>query len=251
MPTARLITIPFSHYCEKARWALDRCGIDYREEGHLPLLHYLPARRAGGGRTVPVLVAGDEVVADSTDIVRWADRQAPAGLIPDDPGGRAEVDQLEDYFDKVLGPHARRWAYHQVLGDRALSLEMGKLGVPAWERRTLTVIRPLAARVLRRGLNISAETAERSRTRVDECFDRAADLMADGRRCLAGDRFTAADLTFAALSAPVLFPDGHPVPMPALERFSDEVQAAVAGWRAHPAGRFALRLYADERHPRG
>ena len=28
--TAQLITIPFSHYCEKARWALDRCGVALR-----------------------------------------------------------------------------------------------------------------------------------------------------------------------------------------------------------------------------
>ncbi len=248
--SVRLITIPFSHYCEKARWALDRCGIDYQEDGHLPIMHWLPARRAGGGRTVPILVAGDEVVADSTDIVRWADRQAPCGLIPADRAGRAEVDELEEYFDQVLGPHARRWAYHQVLGDRKLSREMDGFPVPAWERRTLTVFRPLAFALLRRGMNITAETAERSRARVDESFDRAAGILADGRRYLAGDRFTAADLTFAALAAPVLFPDGHPVPLPAVERFSGEVQAAVAAWRGHPAGRFALRLYAEQRRNR-
>ena len=47
-----LVTIPFSHYCEKARWALDRAGLAYEERAHLPLAHYLPARRAGGGKTV-------------------------------------------------------------------------------------------------------------------------------------------------------------------------------------------------------
>jgi glutathione S-transferase len=29
---ARLVTIPISHYCEKARWALGRARIAYREE---------------------------------------------------------------------------------------------------------------------------------------------------------------------------------------------------------------------------
>ena len=52
----RLITIPISHYCEKARWALDRAGIAYREERHVQLVHRVAARRAGGGSTVPVLV---------------------------------------------------------------------------------------------------------------------------------------------------------------------------------------------------
>ncbi len=31
----RLLTIPISHYCEKARWALDRAGLDYVEERHV------------------------------------------------------------------------------------------------------------------------------------------------------------------------------------------------------------------------
>ena len=30
-----LITIPISHFCEKARWALERAGLPYREERHV------------------------------------------------------------------------------------------------------------------------------------------------------------------------------------------------------------------------
>ena len=69
--TARLITISFSHYCEKARWALDRAGVEYTEEAHLPLFHYTATYRNGGKRTVPLLVAdaGKTVVRDSTDII--------------------------------------------------------------------------------------------------------------------------------------------------------------------------------------
>jgi glutathione S-transferase len=45
-----LITIPHSHYSEKARWALDRLELPYREEVHIPLLHRLATIRNGGGR---------------------------------------------------------------------------------------------------------------------------------------------------------------------------------------------------------
>ena len=45
-----LITIPISHYCEKARWALDRAGVDYEEHPHLQLIHRIAVRRAGGVR---------------------------------------------------------------------------------------------------------------------------------------------------------------------------------------------------------
>jgi glutathione S-transferase len=49
----RLLTIPISHYCEKARWALERAGIPYREERHVQGVHQIVALRASGGITVP------------------------------------------------------------------------------------------------------------------------------------------------------------------------------------------------------
>ena len=52
-----LITMPHSHYSEKARWALDRLALPYREEPHVPMLHRLATTRNGGG-SVPVLVHG-------------------------------------------------------------------------------------------------------------------------------------------------------------------------------------------------
>src|SRR5438270_9534525 len=89
----RLLTIPISHFCEKARWALERAGLDYREERHVQGIHRVAARRAGGGSTVPVLVAPKTVVvASSREIVVWTDaRLAPEDRLfaqgggPDDP----------------------------------------------------------------------------------------------------------------------------------------------------------------------
>ena len=45
-----LITIPISHFCEKARWALDRSGLSYVERPHLQVFHWAAVRRAGGGK---------------------------------------------------------------------------------------------------------------------------------------------------------------------------------------------------------
>ena len=99
---ARLVTIPFSHYCEKARWALEACGVEYREEGHLPLFHVMPVKLAGGGRTVPLLVDGRTVVADSTPIIAWADAKRPGTLLPADERDREEALQLEDELDRLF-----------------------------------------------------------------------------------------------------------------------------------------------------
>ncbi len=49
----RLITIPFSHFCEKARWSLDVAGVAYREEGHVPGLHRRAIRSLSSSTSVP------------------------------------------------------------------------------------------------------------------------------------------------------------------------------------------------------
>jgi glutathione S-transferase len=243
--TARLVTIPFSHYCEKARWALDRAGIAYEEDGHLPLFHYLATVRARAGRTVPVLVTGDQVVADSTDIVAFADDHRPGSLLPPDPQ-RGEALALEDDFDRQLGPATRRWAYFHLMPRRE-AIEIMASVVPRWEFAALRVTRPLAFGFLRRGLKIDPEGVERSRAKIDDTFARVGDLLRDGRRYLTGDRFTVADLTFAALATPVLVPAEHPMPMPGIEMFPPEARGQIDRWRTSAAGKHALRMYADHR----
>ena len=56
-PTHRLVTLPLSHFVLKARWALERYGIEYVEEGHAPGFH-APAviSLTNSTSTTPVLV---------------------------------------------------------------------------------------------------------------------------------------------------------------------------------------------------
>ena len=78
----RLLTIPISHFCEKARWALERAGLDYREERHVQGVNRIVSRRAGGHGTLPVLICEAGVLAESEDILRFAD-----GHVRDPSGG--------------------------------------------------------------------------------------------------------------------------------------------------------------------
>lgn len=243
---ARLITIPFSHYCEKARWALERAGMHYVEQGHLPVFHYLASFPAGGGRTVPVLVVDGRVLADSTDIVAWADEHAPGSLLPTDADARAEALALEDEFDRQLGPATRRWAYDQLLPRRDLD-HVVTTGVPRWERAALRVARPFAVQFLRRGLNITPDAVARSRAKIDTVFANVSERVRDGRKTLVGGALSVADITFAALAAPVLLPPDHPAEHPPIDVFTGEARAQIDAWRATPAGQFALQIYAEHR----
>jgi glutathione S-transferase len=245
----RLITIPFSHYCEKARWALVRAGVEHDEEGHLPLLHARAVKRAGGTRQVPVLVTESGVIEDSTRILEWADtRVEPARrLFPADPALGAEVSRWEERLDEVLGPHARRWAYGQLLPARAFMVAQLRKNVPAWEHRVLAATYPVAAALLRRALAVSDAGVARSEAKVRAIFDEVSAALADGRRYLAGDRFTAADLAFAALAGPVLLPDALAPWLFPHEAAPASMRPLVDELRDTPAGRFGLRMHAEER----
>jgi glutathione S-transferase len=246
-----LITIPISHYCEKARWALDRAGIGYRERAHLQVLHWIPVTRAGGKKTAPVLVWGDRVFADSADIVEEVSAKAPpgGGLFPDDPAAAAEVRTLESDFDAGLGPEGRRWMYYGLRGRRDIAISYGCTGVPAWQRRALPFAYPLAARIIDRYLNVTPTTAAQSEAAVRATFDAVAERLSDGRPYLCGERFSAADLTFASLSAPLLMPPEYGVPLPQPEELPTAMAATVRELRSHPAGAHALKMFREERRP--
>jgi len=243
-----LITIPISHYCEKARWALDRAGISYRERSHLQLLHWVAVRRAGGGRTVPVLVCGDRVLPESRDILLAADASAPDKRIyPEREDAAAEVRTLEREFDERLGPHARRWMYNGVRGRRDLALSYACTGVPSWQRRVLPAVFPIVIRVIDRYLDITEQTAASSEIEVRQVFESVAQRLGDGRRYLCGDRFTAADLTFSALAAAVLMPPEYGVPLPQPDELPVRMAGVVRELRAHPAGAHALSMFRHHR----
>ena len=248
--TPVLITIPISHYCEKARWALDRAGVTYQERAHLQVLHWIPVTRAGGNKTAPVLVWGDRVLADSADIVEEASAKAPPDrrLYPDDNTAAAEVRALQGDFDARLGPEGRRWMYNALRGRRDLAVAYGCAGVPAWQRRALPFAYPVATRIIDRYLDVTPATAARSEATVRATFDAVAERLDDGRPYLCGERFSAADLTFASLAAPMLMPPEYGVPLPRPEELPAAMAATVRELREHPAGAHALKMFREERH---
>jgi glutathione S-transferase len=247
LPT--LITIPISHYCEKARWALDWAGIPYQERAHLQVIHWIPVTRAGGNKTAPVFVWENRVFADSADIVEEASAKAAPdrSLFPGDPTAAAEVRALQSDFDTHLGPEGRRWMYNALRGHRDIALAYGCTGVPAWQRRALPFAYPIAARIIDRYLDITPATAAESEATVRASFDAVAERLGDGRPYLCGERFSAADLTFAALAAPMLMPPEYGVPLPQPEELPVAMAATVRELRTHPAGAQALRMFREKR----
>jgi glutathione S-transferase len=249
-----LVTIAFSHYCEKARWALDRFAVPYRESAYMPVLHFPAVMRAAGWRgradkvstrfSTPLLrTVGGDVLTDSAEIVAWVDaRYAKGTLYPS-----AEAKETEHELGENLGPHARRLVYYHVLPERHLLRDMAGWNVGRGQAFLFRALQPVASRVIENALRVTAKGAARSETCVREIADGIAKRIADGRPYLLGDSFSAADLTFASLFAPMIAPPQYGAKLPPFEALPDTVRPLIAELREHPAGRFATRLYEEER----
>jgi glutathione S-transferase len=250
----RLVTIAVSHYCEKARWALQRAGIDFEEQRHIQALHYGATLWHARTLFAPVLRTARGPVLGSGPILHWVDAQLPAAqrLFPDSAELARELLRWLELFDATLGVETRRWLY--LLGFERLSkrraLDLIAQGTPPWQRWVCRLVLPLAELFFRRRLAINRATVARGIERIERVFGEVSAALSDGRRYLLGARFSAADLTFASLSALVLMPPEYGVKLLDLDELAAGDRLLVERLRSTGAGQFALRLYAEERHAR-
>ncbi|MCH9688472.1 MAG: glutathione S-transferase family protein [Deltaproteobacteria bacterium] len=261
-PSMQLVTIPFSHYNERARWALDYFGIEYTQRSYLPVFHLLGVALATRGRagvadgissrwSTPLLVqAPGRFLRDSGKILRWAsDTHGTPQTTLYPPEHQAAIERVEQQFHDQVGPQTRRLAYGCCLDHRGMLAKLGRDNVGWVQGGVFTLATPLVARVLRTRAGVDPHSVEASFQRVTEevaAFDRRI----DGRRYLFGDRFTAADLTVACMLSPVLIPspdEGFAAVLPAVDVLGERWRTRVQQLRDTPTGRYVLRMFEDER----
>ncbi len=248
MTPARLITITFSHYCEKARWALDHARVPYVEDGHLPGLHMRPARKAGG-RSVPVLVTGDKTLTQSDEIVAYCDAHAADDrkLYPRDPSARREVEAIEATCNGELGLASRLFVYHHALPQPRALVKTVRPGLTAVQAFFMPFVLPIVGIRIRRMYDIHQASAVKAAETMRRCFGELSARL-EGKRFLVGDSFTAADLAFASLTAPILAPEGHPATGHSIAHVEGPLRAMMEELRATRAGEHAQTMYRDHRH---
>lgn len=243
----RLYTFAISHFAEKARWALDYKGIDYVERVLLPGSHFLVVRRMAPKTTVPVLRDDATVVQGSSEIIDYVDAKYPrAPLTPEAPKDRASAVDLERWLDVEFGTTLRRVMYFHVLADRELVTGLFTQRGPRWGRAFYTAMFPLVRHGIRRMYAIQPENAARDRERIDAGLARLDELL-DGNRYLVGDGFSRADLTLAALAAPLVGPAEHSMRWPSPESYPPEVASLRDRFSRSRAFEHVLRMYSEHR----
>ena len=208
--------LPVSHYSEKVRWALDHKRIPHDRRALISGLHVPMALMITSGRsyTLPILELGGRTIGDSSAIIAALEAAYPEDpLYPKDPDERRRALELEDWFDRRLGPDIRRFVFHALRDDKELFDELAASQIPSALRR----YRGLAGVYGRAFTGVRYRTA--SNQRADEALqgvtaalDRLESELGD-RRYLVGDRFTVADVTAASLFYPLVLPPEGPLQM--------------------------------------
>ena len=163
------------------------------------------------------------------------------------PESAPRVERICRRLDSELGPRGRRLMYTHMLVQRKLMLTFNNCGVPAWEDRLMRMGWPVIVRFANRELGIEPGIEVEDEAAVWREFDFVGELLSDGREHLCGDRFGAADLTFAAMSASMIVPPVYSVPLPQPDILPAHIAAVVERARDHPAGRYALALFTNRR----
>ena len=212
----------YSPWTEKARWALDHHGIDYRYREHMPLLgepalRWRARRRSPGApASVPLLLEGDTLVSDSTDIARHADRL----------GSRAPLfgSGREDAIDRWVRASDRALQAARALVVDAISNSPGAQA-ESLPRTVPSALRPALRGVARLGSNFlarkyGAELDARARHRETLAhFCAELDAALDGPYVLA-------ELSYADLACAVTINSFAPL----RERFFARSPATAEAW---------------------
>lgn len=245
-PKPVLYVFAISHYCEKARWALDYLGIDYELRYVAPGEHAKIAGELGAPHThVPYLALDGQVVQGSADIINWAEKNTSREDRCLTPG--VEVCQkIEKRADEIAGVHIRRYYYSEAL------VEYPETVRPIFTR-DLPLLKKLLIRaawgkirgVMIRRMDLGEKQGEESRDITEGELDWIDGLLADNREYLAGESFSRADMAVASLLAPLALPPEHPTYHNI--KHPPRLAQDVAGWQQRPFYSWVRKVYAMHR----
>jgi glutathione S-transferase len=243
-----LYVFAISHYCEKARWALDHYGIEYDLKYTMPGANRRIAKKLGAkSGSLPFLQTSNGVVTGSDAIIDWGevncqpDRTILNGTTLN--GGDFDaVRSLEKRLDDVTGVHVRRYYYSDALLNNPASVRPIISGdLPFLQRLGMRAAWPKIVPVMIKLMDLGLAQGLESRDLLLAELDWLDGMLADGRPFLGGDTLSRADITAASLLAPLVNPPQHPT-YSALA-LPTALAETIAGWQDRPTLKWVAQMY--------
>ncbi|MGF1475514.1 MAG: glutathione S-transferase family protein [Geminicoccaceae bacterium] len=247
---ATLYTFAASHFCEKARWALDLAGVTYRETVWAPGPHLLSTRLMAPKTIVPIWRQGRTTVQGSDAILDWVEKHArPSWDKPQTDAEQNDIKNLEGRAGEGIGPEVRRLFYACTLPNEPDQVIDRLTDDAIWLHRTgARMMWPKTKDLMAKAMRCSAKDLDDANSAVEAELDYFDGRLSDGRRYWLGDRLTRADIVLASLLSPLASPPEHPVygGTPTLSSFRPIVEAN----RDRPSIKWTAKLYRDFRNRR-
>ena len=232
----------FSHFNEKARWALDYKGVPHKRETYLPGPHMPAIKRLSGQTATPVLQVGDTITAGSAAIIDALETAHPdPALYPTDPDLRTQALAWQAHADEHLGPAVRTVVFSVLVEEAGYLCNMfgGSKGLA--KRVLYRASFPLARGLIAKGNGVTEPgNVEKCYAHTHKALDELATTV-NASGYVVGNTFSVADLTAAALLAPIAaleHPDmARPKPIP------PSYAAMLEQFNGHAAIEWVRRMY--------
>ncbi len=243
-----LYQFELSHYAEKVRFILDYKGLAYRKIEVTPGIGQIDLYRMSGQRQVPVLKDGSEVIADSTAIADYLERQYPdRPLIPTDPKLRGLTLLIEQWADESIGLNARKAMLGALNQNQSFRAAFLPSSVPDVVKSLVSALPNEFLSVLGQGVGFGPDAIKSANSAVKRDLA-ALCFILNEQPYLVTDHPTLADFAVAGLSMYLKFPTGNYLEIPEALKGKGVPGIADIG-TFEPFFSWRDRLYADYRKP--
>lgn len=209
-----LYQFEISHYCEKVRLILDYKGLSYRKIEVTPGIGQIDLYRMSGQRQVPVLKDGSQIIADSTAIAKYLERQYPEKpIIPTNPQQRALCFLLEELADQSIGQKSRMALFSGLTQNQNFRTSILPTATPDFLKQLVGAVPSDILNVLGVGVGLSPDVVKSAMDDLKQVLESLSMLLLD-KPYLVADHPTLADFAVAGLSMYIKFPDGPYLDIP-------------------------------------
>ena len=220
-----LYQFPISHYCEKARWALEHKNIAYKKVNLLPGLHVKKAKKLAAKSALPILIHNNKVINESSKIINYLDQTFPDNcLTPKEKTLREKALAWEAFADKELGPDVRSLCYFTLLDHPEIIIPYFTDGGPWYGDLYLKFYYPKLSQTLRKFMQLNDENIKHIKQRLTVAINEVYQHI-NNRKYFVGDSFSRADLAVASLLAPLCRPNKYGLEWPA--QFPEPLHSSI------------------------